>query len=126
MALGDGFNATQRQQIDKAIRDAETSCRLEFSVFVGTLQQPARETAVRLHSALVAPDLSVLIAVDPQGRQLEVVTGPLARRQLDDQAVALAVADMQSLFALDNLVGGLIRGINALASSARRPRTLHA
>ena len=75
MALGDGFSSTQRQQIDKAIRDAETSCRLEFSVFVGRLEAPARETAVRLHFALVAPDRSVLIAVDPN-LQIPVTGSP--------------------------------------------------
>ena len=35
MAAGDAFTAAQRHEIDKAIRDAETLCRFEFSVYVG-------------------------------------------------------------------------------------------
>jgi hypothetical protein len=35
VAAGDAFSAAERHEIDKAIRDAETMCRYEFSVYVG-------------------------------------------------------------------------------------------
>ena len=37
-ATSDGFSASQRAAIDKAIRDAETACRYEFSVYVGAAE----------------------------------------------------------------------------------------
>ncbi len=127
MPAGDGFSAAQRQQIDKAIRSAETMCRLEFSVYVGgTEGEDTRAFAERLHATLVAPSHSVLLLVDPVARRIEVVTGEIARRQLDDSAVQLALVEMQSVFALDDLVGGIVRGVNMLASAARKPPTLHA
>jgi hypothetical protein len=122
---GDGFTSAQRQQIDKAIRDGETVCRYEFSVFVGRAEGDPREFAERLHSALVAPDQSVLVMVDPVARDLEVVTGAEVRRELEDHEVRLAVVEMQSQLALDDLVGGIVRGINMLAAYARKPPTLH-
>jgi hypothetical protein len=122
---GDGFTSAQRQQIDKAIRDAETVCRYEFSVFVGRAEGEPRAFAERLHSALVAPGHSILVMVDPAAHALEVVTGADARRELEDHEVRLAVVEMQSQLALGDLVGGIVRGINMLAAYARKPPTLH-
>lgn len=127
MPAGDGFTAAQRQQIDRAIRQAETACRFEFSVYVGPAEDDSRAFAERLHGALVAPDRSVLVMVDPDGRVVEVVTGAEVRRSLDDRSVRLAVVEMQSQFAHDDLAGGIVRGIHSLADcAARTPRTLHA
>jgi len=123
---GDGFTHAERQQIDKAIRDAEMVSRYEFSVFVGPAEGEPRAFAERLHSALVAPQRSVLLMVDPSSRVLEVVTGSEARRELEDHEVRLAIIEMQSQLALGDLVGGIIRGINMLAAYARKPPTLHA
>lgn len=128
MPAGEGFSPSQRLQIDKAIRGAEMVCRFEFSVYVGAVPEALdpREYAGRLHGALVAPSRSVLILVDPSARLVEVVTGEEVRRKLDDQSVRLALAEMQTLFVHGDLAGGIVRGINSMASSARQPRTLHA
>jgi uncharacterized membrane protein YgcG len=125
VAGGDAFSSFQRQEIDRAIRDAETSSRLEFSVFVGRAEGEPREFAERLHATLVAPDRSVLVLVDPDARLLEVVTGAEAHRVLDDAEVRLAVLTMQSAFAEGDLVGGITHGVQQLAEHARRPTTRH-
>jgi hypothetical protein len=122
---GDGFTSGQRHQIDKAIRGAETTCRYEFSVYVGPAEGDPREFAERLHGALVAPDRSVLIMVDPAARVLEVVTGEEARLELEDSEVRLSVVEMQSQLALGDLTGAIVRGIHMLAAYARKPPTLH-
>lgn len=108
-----------RHEIDKAIRAAEQSCRFEFSVFVGRTQGESRDYAVRLHSASVAPDRSILVMVDPGARALEVVTGDVVRRTLTDGEVDLAILSMRSAFAEGDLVHGLTRGIAQLADHAR-------
>lgn len=125
MPAGDGFSAADRNEIDKAIRAAETMCRYEFSVYVGPVQGESRPFAERLHAALVAPARSVLVLVDPAARIIEVVTGAEARRVLDDAEVRLATLTMQSAFAAGDLVGGITRGVTMLAEHARRPRLLH-
>jgi uncharacterized membrane protein YgcG len=122
---GDTFSASDRHEIDKAIRAAETMCRYEFSVYVGASEGETRPFAERLHSALVAPARSVLVMVDPGARSIEVVTGAEARRVLDDAEVGLATLTMQSAFAAGDLVGGITRGVTMLAEHARRPRLLH-
>lgn len=126
MPAGDGFSSAQRAEIDKAIRDAETVSRIEFSVYVGPADSESKAFAQRLHATLIAPDRSVLVFVDPSARQLEIVTGSEVRRHLDDKAVRLAAIAMQSAFADGDLVGGIVRGVAMLSESARSPRTLHA
>ena len=126
VASGDGFSADQRFEIDRAIRAAETVCRYEFSVYVGAAEGEAGPFAERLHASLIAPARSVLIMVDPAARLLEVVTGSIARRDLPDEVVRLAVVAMESAFSAGDLVGGIKRGLSQLAEAARKPATLHA
>ena len=125
MATGEAFTASARAEIDKAIRQAETMCRYEFSVFVGASEGETRPFAERLHGALVAPSRSVLVMVDPAARIVEVVTGADARRVLDDAEVKLATLAMQTAFAAGDLVGGIKAGLIQLADPARRPQRLH-
>ena len=125
MATGEAFTASARAEIDKAIRQAETMCRYEFSVFVGASEGETRPFAERLHAALVAPSRSVLVMVDPAARIVEVVTGAEARRVLDDAEVKLATLAMQTAFAAGDLVGGIKAGLIQLADHARRPHLLH-
>jgi uncharacterized membrane protein YgcG len=126
VAAGDAFTSAQRHEIDKAIRDAETLSRIEFSVFVGRSEGETRPFAERLHSALVAPDRSVLVLVDPAAKILEIVTGKEAHLVLDDAEVKLAALTMQTAFATGDLVGGITRGVQQLAEHARRPQLRHA
>lgn len=126
MPAGDAFSARDRHAIDKAIRDAETVCRYEFSVFLGAAHEEARPFAQRLHATLTAPERSVLVMVDPSARLLEIVTGSEVRRDLEDGEVHLAALAMQTAFAEGDLVGGITRGLLMLAEHARGPRMLHA
>ena len=126
MAAGDAFSPAQRHAIDKAIRDAETLCRLEFSVYVGRSEGETGPFARRLLARMVAPERSVVVLVDPGSRLIEVVTGSEARRVLGDAEVHLAVLTMQSAFAAADLTAGIVRGVNQLAEHARRPVTRHA
>jgi hypothetical protein len=126
VAAGDAFTSSQRYEIDRAIRDAETVCRYEFSVYVGASEGETRPFAQRLHSTLTAPERSVLVMVDPAARIVEIVTGAEVRRDLEDGEVRLAVLSMQTAFAAGDLVGGITQGVMMLADHARRPRMLHA
>lgn len=116
---GEVLDAADRVALDQAIRSAETVSRFEFSVFVGAAEGEPRAFAERLHAALVVPDRSVLVLVDPRARVLEVVTGAVVRRTLTDDDVRLAVLAMQADLAEGDLVGGISRGLRTLAQQAR-------
>ena len=126
VAAGESFSRSEQVALDEAIRRAEQSCRVEFSVFVGSAEGESRAFATRLHNSLVTPARSILVMVDPAARALEIVTGGHVRRTLTDSEVELAALQMQSLFAQGDLVDGLICGIAMLAEHARPQNTLHA
>lgn len=118
MAAGE-FSRGQQTRIDRAIREAETTCRWEFSVYVGPAQGPSREYARTLHAALTTPPRSVLVLVDPAARVFEIVTGAELRRALPDREVEQVGDQMRADFADGELVDGIIRGVAALADRAR-------
>jgi uncharacterized membrane protein YgcG len=122
---GDAFSQRQRDDIVRAMRYAKAEADLEVSVYVGTLEGTPRPRAERLHAALDAPESSVLVAVDPAARSLEIVNGEGLRHRLDDRACGLAALAMTTAFAAGDLSGGIVNGVQSLAEHARAPRTLH-
>lgn len=125
MSPGEAFVNDQRNEIEKAIREAERISGREFSVYVGESTGDSRRAAEVMHSALPHPGNSVLIHVDPVNRSLEIVTGASVRRSLTNQQVALASLTMQSAFGAGDLAGGLRAGIVQLASLAVPVTSLH-
>jgi hypothetical protein len=117
-ALEGPFTTRQLLRLDQALRAADTSTGLRFSVFVGELAEPVREHAERLHGQVPDPARAVLIAVSPNQRVLEIVTGPLARRRLPDRDCKLAALSMTAAFGGGDLTGGLVAGLAQLAGHA--------
>ena len=126
MPAGDSFTPSQREWLERAVRNAEAASGLTFSLFVGVSEDDSRRYAERLHGALADPDHSVLVMCDPEFHRLEIVTGVATRRVLNDLECRLAAAAMQTSFAGGDIVGGLAAGISQLGEAARQPRTLHA
>ena len=100
------------------MRLADTSTGLKFSVYVGEFDEPTRASAEKLHGELPDPPHSVLIAVSPNQRQMEIVTGAEARRRLPDRAAKLAALSMAAAFGGGDLAGGLVSGLAQLADHA--------
>ncbi|MEV0326653.1 DUF5130 domain-containing protein [Micromonospora echinospora] len=112
------FTTRQLLRIDEALRLADQGTGLVFSVFVGGLDEPTREHAERLHRQLAEPERSVLIAVSPNQRRLEVVTGKQARKRIPDTYAKLAALSMVAAFGGGDLAGGIINGLDQLATHA--------
>jgi len=110
-------------RVDEALRLADAATGLTFSVYIGELGEDSRETAQRLHARLADPDVSVLIAVSPNERVLEIVTGSRARKRILDRDAHLAAKSMVAAFAGGDLGGGIVAGIAQLADHAGRGPT---
>jgi uncharacterized membrane protein YgcG len=74
--------------------------------------------AEKLHGQLPDPARSVLLAVSPGQRLLEIVTGAQARRRVPDRNAKLAALSMAAAFGGGDLTGGIINGLDQLASHA--------
>ncbi len=114
------FTTPQLLRLDEALRAADQASGLTFSVYVGDLDQPVRGHAEKLLSQLADPDYSVLIAVSPNQRVLEIVTGQEARRRMPDRSSKLAALSMSAAFGGGDLAGGLVSGLAQLAGQAGR------
>jgi hypothetical protein len=114
------FNTRQLLRLDEALHTADALTGLTFSVYVGDLDEPARRHAEKLHSQLTDPDHAVLVAVSPNQRQLEIVTGAETRKRIHDRDAKLAALSMAAAFGGGDLAGGIISGLDQLATHAGR------
>ncbi len=126
MPAGDAFSAGQVEAIERAIAHAHAESDLDYSVFVGAPDGDLRNQGRHLLGALGDDaDRSVVVVIDPAHRRLEILTGAIAARYLDDRATALGAMSMTSSFAAGDLAGGVVAGLHTLSEHARHPRTLH-
>jgi len=116
--LNGPFTTRQLLRLDEALRGADESTGLMFSVYVGGLDDPVRGHAEKLHSQLSDPDHSILVAVAPNRRVLEIVTGHEARRRVPDRQAKLAALSMAAAFSGGDLAGGLVSGLAQLSAQA--------
>jgi Domain of unknown function (DUF5130) len=119
-ALDGPFTTRQLLRLDEALRLADQNTGLTFSVYLGELDEPVRSHAEKLHSQLGNPARSVLVAVSPNQRLLEIVTGSEARKRISDRAAKLAALSMAAAFGGGDLAGGIISGLDQLATHAGR------
>jgi hypothetical protein len=113
------FSSRQLFRIDEALTAADRETGLTFSVYVGALEEPLRENAEGLLDALPHPAESILIAVSPNQRALEIVTGARAAKRVPDRACELAGMSMRAAFQGGDLAGGVVVGLRMLADRAR-------
>ena len=125
MPAGDGVTARQRQAIEQIVTSAERECGLTFKVYVGQLRDGRDSVRALLAESSSEADRTVLTAIDPTSRALEIVTGSHAATVIDDRTCALAALAMTSSFQAGELVGGIRNGINLMAQHARLPQRRH-
>ena len=116
------FTYQELGRLDEALTMSSRETGLRFTLYIGDLGPRTRERAEELHARSGGnPAESVLIAVSPGERVVEVVTGAAAARRLPDRACALAVLSMTASFAGGDLVGGLVNGLRQLSDQAGHP-----
>jgi hypothetical protein len=120
------FSPRQLARLDEALTLSSRETDLDFSVYVGALDEPTRQHAERLHAGLGAKaPTGVLIAVSPGQRVLHIVTGELSSRRLPDRACSLAALSMRASLSLGDLVGGIVDGLRMLSDQAGKTARPH-
>jgi hypothetical protein len=112
------FTPVQLTRLDEALTLASRETGLRFSVYLGELGPAPDHRAAELHAALEGSAEAVLVAVSPEQRVVEVLTGPQARVRLPDRGARLAVMSMVASFKEGDLLGGLLSGLRMLADQA--------
>jgi hypothetical protein len=119
------FAYQELARLDEALTMSSWETGLRFTLYIGDLGKQTRIRAEELHG-LSGDHLaeSVLIAVSPGQRVVEVVTGAAAARRIPDRACALAVLSMTGSFAGGDLVGGIVNGLRQMSDQAGHPASL--
>ncbi|KID29631.1 DUF5130 family protein [Prauserella rugosa] len=113
------FTTQQLSRIDEALALSSRETGIEFSIYLGPLGEDSRAGAEGLHDKLGEHgDDTVLIAVSPGERVVEIVTGANATQRVPDRAAKLAVMSMAASFKEGDLTGGLVGGLRMLADQA--------
>jgi hypothetical protein len=119
------FSPVQLSRLDEALTMASRETGLRFSVYLGNLGEDPSARAAELHGGMEGTTEAVLVAVSPEQRVVEVVTGPEARLRLPDRGAKLAVMSMVASFKESDLLGGLLSGLRMLADQAGGRRRSH-
>jgi uncharacterized membrane protein YgcG len=122
---GDGFTDEQRARLARSVETTERATGLNLVLRVGALEDGRASAEALLAGCGAAADASVVVAVDPAARGLEIVTGRDAARILDDRTCRLVALAMTSSFAAGDLVGGIRNGLQVMADHGRNARTMH-
>ncbi|MGY1820872.1 DUF5130 family protein [Geodermatophilus sp. SYSU D00079] len=119
------FSDRELMRLDEALTMSSRETGLRFTLYLGDLGPQTRRRAEELfeHSGGNLTE-SVLLAISPGQRVVEVVVGAAASRRLPDRACALAVLSMTNAFASGDLVGGIVNGLRQLSDQAGHPRYL--
>ncbi|HEV7871271.1 MAG TPA: DUF5130 family protein [Modestobacter sp.] len=116
------FSYQELSRLDEALTMSSRETGLRFTLYVGELGTDTRSTAETLHARSGGDtSTSVLVAVSPGQRVLEIVTGSAAARRLPDRACALAVLSMTSRLGSGDLVGAIINGLRQMSDGAGHP-----
>src|SRR4051794_14376541 len=119
------FSYQELARLDEALTMSSRETGLRFTLYIGDLGRQTRLQAEELHARSGGnPTESVLIALSPGQRVVEVVTGAAAARRLPDRACALAVLSMTGSFAAGDIVGGIVNGLRQMSDQAGHPSAL--
>jgi hypothetical protein len=119
------FSFHELARLDEALTMSSRETGWRFTLYLGDLGKQTRRRAEEMHAnsgGHVAE--SVLLAVSPGQRVVEVVTGAAAARRIPDRACALAVLSMTGSFAAGDLVGGIVNGLRQMSDQAGHPAVL--
>lgn len=113
------FKPAQLGRLDEALTLSTRETGLNFSVYLGELGSDSRAGAERLFDTIGEHEReSVLIAVSPGERVVEIVTGEVATQRITQRGAKLAVMSMVASFKEGDLIGGLVAGLRMMTEQA--------
>jgi hypothetical protein len=112
------FTRVELARLDEALTLTSRDTGLRFSVYLGDLGSEPTARVAQLHDQLEDSSEAVLVAVSPEQRVVEVLSGAEARIRLPDRGAKLAVMSMVASFKEGDLFGGLLSGLSMLADQA--------
>jgi hypothetical protein len=116
------FPFTQRDRLvlDNALTDAIRRTGVRFSVYLGDLGADTASGVDAVFPTTPDAEHSVLIAVSPNQRAVEIRSGRAVADRANDRVVQLGVTAAVSAFKESGLMDGLISAVRVMAAAIAR------
>ncbi|WP_029895286.1 DUF5130 domain-containing protein [Nocardia brasiliensis] len=114
------FSDDERLAIDNVLTEATRATKVRFNIFIGDLgADPAAGAEAIFPSTPEAP-ASVLIAVSPNDKAIEVRSGREVADRANDRVCQLGVTAALSSFRQGQLIDGLVSAVRVMAAAIGR------
>lgn len=107
--------------LDNALTEATRATKVRFNAYVGDLGIHPVEGADALFPKTPEAERSVLIAVSPNQRVVEVRSGRAVADRVTDRVAQLGTTAAVASFSEGNLIDGLVSAIRVMAAAISAP-----
>ncbi|RVW04801.1 DUF5130 domain-containing protein [Rhodococcus spongiicola] len=115
------FTTDDLVRIDDALTDATRLTKVRFNIYVGDLGEDPAMGADAVFPTTPEAERSVLIAVSPNQRAIEVRGGRAVANRVTDRVAQLGVTAAAASFTEGDLIDGLVSALRVM-STAIAPR----
>lgn len=114
------FRKNDRLVLDNTLTEAIRRTGVRFTVYIGDLGENTAEGVNALFPTTPDAAHSVLIAVSPNERAIEIRSGRAVADRANDRVLQLGVTALQSAFKDGNLLDGLVSAVRVMANAIGR------
>lgn len=113
------FSMEDRVRMDHALTEATRRTGILWTVYIGELSAHAADAARELHSTLPDPSRSVLLAVSPNDKKIEILGGDAIGARFNDRVAQLGVSAALASFKQGDLIDGLVSAVRVMSAAVR-------
>ncbi|MFR9751635.1 DUF5130 domain-containing protein [Nocardia sp. 004] len=114
------FNDDERLAMDNVLTEATRATKVRFNVYIGDLGGDPAAGADELFPDTPEAERSVLIAVSPNQKAIEVRSGREVADRANDRVCQLGVTAALSSFRQGQLIDGLVSAVRVMAAAIGR------
>ncbi|MDI9917614.1 DUF5130 domain-containing protein [Rhodococcus sp. IEGM 1379] len=115
------FETMDLVALDVALTEATRATKVRFNAYIGDLGANPAAGADALFPTTLEAERSVLIAVSPNQRVVEVRSGRVIADRVTDRVAQLGATAAVSSFSEGNLIDGLISAIRVMSAAISAP-----
>jgi hypothetical protein len=114
------FSDNERLAMDNVLTEATRATKVRFNIYIGDLGNDPAAGADAIFRATPEAAHSVLIAVSPNDRAIEVRSGSEVTDRANDRVCQLGVTAALSSFRQGELIDGLVSAVRVMAAAIGR------
>jgi hypothetical protein len=115
------FSDTERLLVDNTLTEVTRATKVRFNIYIGDLGADSAAGADRIFPTTPEAARSVLLAVSPNDKAVEVRSGRDVADRVNDRICQLGVTAAHSSLRQGELIDGLLSALRVMGSAIGRP-----